>query len=186
MGIMVGVLLTLLSGGCARRPITDASHGQTGVLHLHATWNVPWCSGVEPDPSEWPRVVPWSGTMYLRKARPDTSGHMAMNNIEWPILDSILMDSAGHGHLSVAPGSYLLLDRARVDRREHDRLLRDFAKPALHREAIDRVCLDRWLKGPFEVITISAGDTLHLEMPLQGKCSWQSTPCAPDHGPPPP
>lgn len=124
--------------------------------------------------------------MYIRAAKPDSTGRFAINEIELPIIDSIRTDGNGHGYLTLPTGSYLLLDRERKDRTTHDQLLRDFAKPSLHQDAVDQECLKRWLHGPFGVITIPAGDTLHVELPMHGQCPWYSTPCVEYHGPLPP
>ncbi|MBK8498437.1 MAG: hypothetical protein IPL52_06360 [Flavobacteriales bacterium] len=141
---------------------------------------------MEPDPSQWPRTTPWSGHMYIRSAVPDSTGRFAINDVKQPIHDSVLTNGSGHGHLALPPGNYLLLDRDRVDRTRHDLILRNFTKPSLHQDAVDKDCLKRWLHGPFGVITIAAGDTLHMELPMHGQCSWYSTPCVAYHGPLPP
>jgi hypothetical protein len=83
-------------------------------------------------------------------------------------------------------GSYLLLDHDRVDETRYRQLLRDHAKPSMHTHAIDTACLHRWLHGPFGVITITPGDTLRIDLPLHGKCSWYDTPCVHYFGPLPP
>lgn len=145
-----------------------------------------WCSGMEPDPSQWPRTVPWSGTMYMRAVLPDSTGRTAFNNVKDERPYPIVTDSTGHGRLVLPAGSYILVDEDRKDRTRYDQLLRDFGKPSQHRNAIDKACLDRWLQGPLEVITITAGDTLHMALTLQDKCSWERVPCAAYHGPLPP
>lgn len=162
------------------------ARAEYGVLHLHATWSEPWCGGTEPDPHEWPRTTPWSGWRYIRAAAPDSTGRFAINDINLPVRDSIRTDGTGNGHLKLPPGNYLLLDRDRVDRITHDRLLHDFAKPSPHQDAVNKECLKQWLHGPFGVITIAAGDTLHVDLPLHGPCPWYSTPCVNYRGPLPP
>jgi hypothetical protein len=70
------------------------------------------------------------------------------------------------------PGDYLLLDQDRADDRRYRKLLKDFPKPAMYQTPIDTACLRRWLTGPFGVLSIPGGDTLHLDLPRHGQCSW--------------
>ena len=81
---------------------------------------------------------------------------------------------------------YVVLDADRRGRKRYDALLRDHSKPALYTAAIDAACMQRWLYGPFPVHTITSGDTLHMQLPLQGQCSWFATPCVQYNGPLPP
>lgn len=124
--------------------------------------------------------------MFIRMASPDSTDQFAINDIGLPILDPIRTDGTGHGYLTLPPGGYLLLDRERKDRNRHDQLLHDFAKPTPHQDAVNKDCLKRWLHGPFGVLTIAAGDTLHVELPLHGQCPWYSIPCVNYRGPLPP
>jgi hypothetical protein len=185
------VLVGLVLAGCAAdRPAADGarSGGQrgSGVLHIHATYTEAYCGGVDPGPEGMPRPRPWSGRMYIRLAEPDSTGRFAMNDPGAPVLDSIRMNSEGDGWLRLPAGTYLILDRERVDRRKHDQLLRDHRDGALYTDPIDKACMDRWLRGPFPVHSITAGDTLHMPLPLHGQCPWYSTPCVRYHGPLPP
>lgn len=176
--------LLLLAACTASRPLTTAP--RSGVLHLHCTYTEPYCGGAELDPSEYPRPQPWHGKMFIRAARPDTTGRTAINDLHEPIIDSIQMNSEGHGHLALPSGNYIFLDRDRVDERTYRQLLRDHAKPRMHTGAIDPACLRQWLRGPFGVLTITSGDTLHMEYPMHGQCPWYSTPCVQYNGPLPP
>ena len=195
---LVVVLVLIVVVGCSRTSHpTVRSDGQydrkgttgpkpTGILHLHATWTEPWCGGMEPDPGQWQHNTPWSGVMYIRMAKPDSTGRFAFNDLALPVLDSIRTEGAGHGYLKLEQGTYLLLDRDRIDRIRHDQLLRDFAKPSPYQDAVDKDCLKQWLHGPFGAITIVPGDTSHVELPLHGQCPWYSNPCVNYHGPLPP
>jgi hypothetical protein len=158
----------------------------SGVLHLHCTWTEPYCGGAEPDPSDYPRPQPWGGRMFIRSARPDSSGKSALNDLRIPIFDSIDMNGEGHGYLALPSGAYLLLDRDRKDDRKARQLSKDHAKPVMYTEPIDTACLRRWLQGPFAVFAITSGDTLHLEYPMYGQCPWYATPCVRYNGPLPP
>lgn len=187
------VLVCLLLARCtAHRQAEDGARGGrqrdhgSGVLHIHATYTAAYCGGADPGPEGMPRPHPWSGRMYIRRAEPDSTGRFALNDPGAPVLDSIRMNSEGDGWLRLPAGTYLILDRDRVDRAEHDRLLRDHRKGALYTEPIDKACMDRWLRGPFPLHTITAGDTLHMPLPLHGQCPWYSTPCVGYHGPLPP
>lgn len=157
-----------------------------GVLHLHCTYTEPYCGGAEPDPSDYPKPQPWRGKMFIRAARPDSTGKMAINDLRLPILDSIQMNSEGHGHLALPVGKYIFLDRDHTDERKYRELLREFTKPAMYTEPIDTACLRQWLRGPFGVFTITSGDTLHMEYPMHGQCPWSGTPCVRYNGPLPP
>ena len=53
-------------------------------------------------------------------------------------------------------------------------------------QVVPLVSLDRWLHGPFGVITITGGDTTHVDLPLFDQCPWYSTPCVHYNGPLPP
>lgn len=158
----------------------------TGVLHLNATYTAPYCGGADPGPEGMPRPHPWQGAMFLRAAQPDSTGLLALNDLRSPIIDTIRTDASGQGHVRIPAGTYLLLDHDRVDDTRYRRLLRDHAKPKLYTEAIDQECMHRWLHGPFGVITIPSGDTLRIDLPLYGKCSWYDTPCVHYFGPLPP
>jgi hypothetical protein len=164
----------------------DQGRSLTGILHLHATYTAPYCGGADPGPDGMPRPQPWQGTMYLRRALPDSTGLFAINDLNAPIHDTVRTDRLGNGHLVLPAGAYLLLDQDRVDDVRYRQLLTDHAKPALYTEPIDKDCLDRWLHGPFGVITITGGDTSHVELPLFGQCPWYDTPCVRYNGPLPP
>lgn len=133
-----------------------------------------------------PRAQPWNGKMFIRGARPDSTGEFAINDLREPILDTIQMNSEGHGYLALPASQYLLLDQDRVDDRRFRDLLRDFAKPAMYTQPIDTACMLNWLYGPFGVLRITLGDTLHLEYPMHGQCPWYATPCVTYNGPLPP
>ena len=188
------VLVALAMNGCSSRRNSNTgemydwkpSGGAGGILHIHATWSEPWCGGAEPDPREWPRIGPWSGNMYIRRAPQDSSGRMALNDLRQPIVDTIAMNAEGDGWLKLPAGTYVVLDADRRDRKRYDALLRDHSKPAMYTAAIDAACMQRWLYGPFPVHTITSGDTLHMQLPLQGQCSWFATPCVQYNGPLPP
>jgi hypothetical protein len=124
--------------------------------------------------------------MYLRRAKPDSTGKFAINDIATPVVDSIRTDGLGQGYLSLPAGTYLLLDRDRMDVRRYDQLLRDHSKSTLHTHPIDTVCMRHWLSGPFGVVTITSGDTLRVELPFFGQCPWNDTPCVSYFGPYPP
>lgn len=189
--VLLGPVLVLVACSTTRTidrgemdPRQDARG--TGTLHLHATYNAPYCGGADPGPEGMPRPVPWRGAMYLRVATPDSTGIMAPNELERPIIDTIRTDGTGNGYRVLPAGHYLLLDQDRVDDRRYRQLLMDHARPALYTEPVDKTCLDRWLRGPFGVVTIHGGDTTHVELPLFDQCPWYNTPCVNYHGPLPP
>jgi hypothetical protein len=164
----------------------DQGRSLTGILHLHATYTAPYCGGADPGPEGMPRPEPWQGPMYLRRAVPDSTGLFAPNDLNVPISDTIRTDRAGHGHLNLPTGTYLLLDQDHVDDRRYRQLLKDHAQPALYTEPIDKACMDRWLHGPFGVVRITGGDTNHVALPLFDQCPWYNTPCVHYNGPLPP
>jgi hypothetical protein len=159
---------------------------RTGTLHLHVTHTAAYCGGADPGPEGMPRPQPWQGSMYLRAATPDSTGRMALNDLQRPILDTIRTDATGNGYLELPVGSYLLLDQEHVDDRRYRQLLTDHARPAMYTEPIDTTCLERWLHGPFGVVSIVRGDTARVDLPLFDRCPWYSTPCVEYHGPLPP
>ncbi|MBK6341499.1 MAG: hypothetical protein IPF41_02630 [Flavobacteriales bacterium] len=159
---------------------------RTGVLHLHATHTSAYCGGADPGPEGMPRPEPWYGPMFLRPAEPDSTGTMAPNDLSVSITDTIRTDHTGHGYRTLPVGSYLLLDADRVNDKRYQQLLNDHAKPVLYTDPIDKACLDRWLHGPFGVVRINGGDTVHVELPLLEQCPWYNTPCVNYHGPLPP
>ena len=124
--------------------------------------------------------------MYIRAAEPDSTGNMAVNDLRKPVIDSIQLNSEGHGHLTLPVGDYLLLDGDRVNDRRACQLRRDHTKPVMYTEPIDTACLRQWLRGPFGVLRITGGDTLHVEHPMHGQCPWYATPCVRYNGPLPP
>lgn len=180
------ILIALLLASCADRHAVMDGFLRSGTLHLHCTWTEPYCGGAEPDPNDYPRPAPWSGRMYIRVAEPDSTGKMAFNDLRRPIIDSIQMDREGHGHLTLPVGDYLLLESDRVSDRRARQLRKDHTKPAMYNEPIDTACLRHWLHGPFGVLNITSGDTLHVEYPMYGQCPWYSTPCVRYNGPLPP
>ncbi len=157
-----------------------------GMLHLYCAYTAPYCGGADPGPEGMPRPQPWRGPMYLRPALPDSSGRFAINDLNIPIFDTIRTDGDGHGYLELLTGTYLLLEQDRVDDRRYLQLLRENAKATMHTEPIDTACMRQWLRGPFGVISIMGGDTLHVELPMHGRCPWYDTPCVSYFGPLPP
>lgn len=188
--VVTGAMLLL--SACTTNRINGPGTGdtvqvpRTGVLHLHATYTAPYCGGADPGPDGMLKPGPWQGMMFLRAATPDSSGKMALNVLSVPVTDSIRTDRTGNGYRTLKAGTYVLLDQDRVDDARYQQLLRDHAKPAMYTEPIDKACLDRWLHGPFGVITVSGGDTVHVDLPLFDQCPWYNTPCVHYHGPLPP
>lgn len=185
------IAFTALACSTSRHPnegaVYDWKHAKgSGVLYIQATYTPAYCGGADPGPEGMPRAQPWSGRMFIRAARPDSTGRFAINDLREPVLDTIRMDGDGHGHLPLPEGDYLLLDQDRVDDKRYRTLLHDHAKPALYTEPIDTACMRRWLHGPFGVFRIASNDTLHLEYPMHGQCPWYDTPCVSYHGPLPP
>ncbi len=177
--------LAFVFGGCRTRgPVINAI--PHGVLHVHHTHTEAYCKGMAPGPGDYPTAQPWSGVLYLREAGTLDEQGRAFNDPDRPVVDSIHTGADGHGTLQLLPGVYLLLDHERVRDRRYHQLLKDHAKATPHRSAIDKACLDKWLRGPFGTVTITAGDTTHVPHHTVGKCSWNSVPCAPWHGPLPP
>lgn len=192
LNMRTAAILSILLLACAPQQKTgsdeqrDVTRPSFGVLHLKVTHTSAYCGGADPGPEGMPRPEPWQGPMYLRHAVPDSSGRMAHNDLGVPITDTIRTDRTGHGHLTLPAGNYLLLDDDRVDDQRYKRLLKDHAQRAMYTEPIDKECLERWLHGPFGVITIVGGDTNHVDLPLFEQCPWYSTPCVRYNGPLPP
>ena len=182
----VATICSFLSCTGARPVYEREPNYAPGVLHLHATYTAPYCGGADPGPEGSPRPMPWRGAMYLRLATPDSTGLMERNELQRPIVDTIRTDATGNGYLELPLGSYLLLDQEHVDDRRYQQVLKDHDRPTLHTDAIDKACLDRWLHGPFGVVSIRSGDTTHVELPLFDQCPWYNTPCVNYFGPLPP
>lgn len=189
----VCITLLVLFASCTNRQLVDpgffdpeAKRSANGILDLHATYTAPYCGGADPGPEGMPRPEPWQGHMYLRRAVPDSTGRFAINDIHTRIDDSLRTDATGKASVVLAVGTYLLLDRDRMDDRRYQQLLKDYERPTLHTDAIDKDCLDRWLHGPFGLVTITSGDTTRVELPLFDQCPWYNTPCVNYHGPLPP
>jgi|688.fasta_scaffold04669_19 hypothetical protein len=184
--------LALLVGACSTSRNTNQGEMHrwegrgTGVLHLHATCTAPYCGGADPGPEGMPRTEPWQGPLFLRSATADSAGLFAINDLRSPIMDTVRTDRTGNGYVVLPAGSYLLLDQDQLNDKRYRQLLKDHAKPALYTEPIDKDCLERWLHGPFGVITITGGDTTHVELPLFDQCPWYNTPCLHYNGPLPP
>lgn len=179
------IVIAVLLASCANRQAVMDGFFESGTIHLHCTWTEPYCGGAEPDPADYPRPQPWSGKMFIRAAIPDSTGTLAINDLNKP-MGMIQMNVEGDGYLTLPPGQYLLIDEDRADDRKYRELLRDFAKPAMYNEPIDTACLRQWLHGPFGVLSITSGDTLHVDYPMYGQCPWYATPCVRYNGPLPP
>lgn len=184
-------ILVLLLSACATRLAQERivpadNQGRSGVLHLRCTTTDPYCGGAEPDPDDLPRPHPWTGTLYLRPVIPDSTGTSAINDVREPVTDTVRMNTAGEGYVRLPAGHYVLIDRDHLDTRRYEQLLRDFTVPARDNDPIDTACLRQWLRGPFPVLTIHGGDTLHITHPQYGRCPWYATPCVGYHGPLPP
>lgn len=190
--LLIGAAILFAFSCTSHRTVSDGGldpyRGRvgTGMLHLHCTYTAPYCGGAAPDPSDYPRAYPWRGRMFIRAAHPDSTGKFSINDLREPVLDTITTNAEGHGFLALPAGTYLMLDQDRVDGTQYEKLLHDHAKPAMYTEPIDTACLRRWLHGPFGVLTIAGGDTLHMEYPMYGQCPWYSTPCVHYFGPLPP
>jgi hypothetical protein len=157
-----------------------------GILHLETTHTEAYCKGVAPRPEDYPTAQPWSGVLYIRKAVDVDAKDRAMNDVKRAPVDSIRTDGSGHGSIALTPGQYILLDADRATDRRYHQLLRDHAEATPHRAAIDKACMDDWLRGPFPAFTITAKDTTRVDHHTQGQCSWNSVPCAMWRGPLPP
>lgn len=181
-----GLLLVTLLAGCVTQKPTERILDETGVLHLHTTRTEAYCKGVAPRHENLPTAQPWSTTLYIRTAGNQDGRGGAENDLKLAILDSLRTDDHGQGRLRLPPGTYILIDHDRATDRRYHQLLKDHAEETQHRGAADKDCLDKWMRGPFALFTITAGDTTMVEHHISGKCPWSTVPCAPWNGPLPP
>lgn len=184
--------LALLLGACVVNRTTNRGEmypwheARSGVLHLRTTHTAPYCGGADPGPDGMPKPGPWQGMMFLRPATPDSTGRMALNDLTLPVTDTIRTDRTGNGYRTLKAGTYVLLDQDRVDDRRYRQLLKDHAEARMYTEAIDKACLEHWLRGPFGAVAIVAGDTTRIDLNLFDQCPWYNTPCVGYLGPLPP
>ncbi len=186
MGTGIGVMIMLLTASCVTKKVNGPDKRSIGVLHLEATHTEAYCKGVPPRPEDHIAPQPWSTVLYVREAGPVDARGQAKNDPTRPVVDSIRTMDNGQGFLRLPPGSYILVDRDRVDDRRYQQLLKDHAEPVRYRGAIDKDCLDKWLHASYSAFTITKGDSTQVAHNTHLKCSWERVPCAPWQGPLPP
>lgn len=155
------------------------SHSQT--VELIITQTHAYCGGAEPTPEllELLRTpAPFEGkTIHLRKGK--------TNCIHKKIVTTITTDTTGMVTLNLPAGIYSVVDDDKKDKKKYRSLLKRFSTASASRSAIDKPCLNDWLKQPEAIIEVKEGGN-RFTINFHHRCDWDAIPCSSYSGPLPP
>ncbi len=109
----------------------------------------------------------------------------SVNNTEDKILGQGVSDKNGIVVLNLPKGNYHLVFSNKSDRSFSEELLKTYEEKSQNYSAINKACLEEWLKQPellFEVKAKDAVFTVNWNQP----CPWHAVPCVNYTGPLPP
>lgn len=168
-----------------RQQVAIVDHNQnTGVLDIRSWWTNPQCGGALLEEDDRRSADPWKGPHYIRNAMPQNG--QAFNDLKLDIVDSLFTNEDGIGTLELSPGNYIVIDRDLMNDDHYERILREFGKGSQYYSPVETTCLHMWLRGPFDVVQLSTGDTTYFTRSIAGRCSWDRVPCSDHSGPLPP
>lgn len=155
------------------------SHSQTVELIITQTHS--YCGGAEPTPDILERLrtpAPFEGkTIHLRKGN--------FNCIHKKIFATATMGATGIISLNLPLGTYSVVGDDKKDKKKYRFFLKRFATASASRSAIDKPCLNDWLKQPEAIIEVKEGEN-RFTINFHHRCDWDAIPCSSYSGPLPP
>lgn len=159
---------------------------KTFMIQGQLTTTESWCGGMRPTPEieknlRIPKALP-NTKIYIRKG--------TVNDPKSKIIQTVTSDANGNFSVKLPAGKYVIVDEKKKDRKYAEELLKKFEKETQNYSAIDKNCLEEWLKTPDFTFEIDANGTLKnmdtLKVNYHLPCSFRSVPCVQYRGPMPP
>lgn len=166
------------------KPLTDVQHtyhNKTYTVSGNITYTSDYCGGAYPSesmllrlatPSPYPEKV-----LYIRKA--------SHNDLDQPILYTLITDSLGNFSADLPTGNYCLIDEFRKDRTLLDKLNNKDSTNYLR--VPDPKCLDDWFNNCLYGFTVSNYPIMTIQLNVHRACFRpEGVPCISYIGPMPP
>lgn len=160
---------------------TDSIHKKTFQLSGNITFTSDYCGGARPSENMLERLA--TPTPYQGKVFYIRSGER--NNLNSPILYTVVTDSTGHYSVSLPPGNYCMIDEFRKD----TSFILDVYKrdPTLQPNYLvvhDKECLQNWFNSCFYGFTILDTDVSNINFNIHRSCFRpEGVPCIDYNGP---
>jgi len=108
------------------------------------------------------------------------------NDLQKLIVDSAMTDANGQVKLLLPGGEYSLVFTDKKDSTRYNFYWSSYAQKTENYSAIDKRCLDDWLKNPEKVFEVKGDGHDQFEVQIHIPCSWNRVPCSIYSGPLPP
>lgn len=170
------IFILLSTVGC-KRPAAQETNANTNTSTINVTGVVlqteAYCGGAAPnqrilDELQTPKPLPGKN-IYVKAGK--------ANNPEAEVVAEVIADERGEFTLSLAPGWYVLVDESKKDRASYNYMLSNFAAATDKYTAVDRKCLDGWVKNAELVFEAKEGANEAIEVTFHKPCTWNSFPC---------
>lgn len=152
-------------------------------ITIHCTQTSSYCGGARPSEEMLKELqTPKPQANQLWFVRSGTT-----NRIKETPITSGTTDAQGNLNIRLEPGVYCLVDPNKVDSAMYKAYLLKYGEPTPNYNAINKSCLEDWLKTPALVFEVLKGDTAQVfSVESNIPCSYHSVPCADFKGPYPP
>jgi hypothetical protein len=108
------------------------------------------------------------------------------NDVRLPLIDSCVTDEAGKAVFRLAAGQYCIVMEEKANWTVFEKLLEQYKTETTYWNAIDRACLEEWLRTPELLIEVGPDKTTSYSLNHHKPCPWREVPCANYKGPYPP
>ncbi len=153
-------------------------HKKTYKLSGKVTSTSDYCGGAEPPPELLDQLatpIPYQGKTFYIKAG-------TMNNINAPILYTVVTDTGGNYSVQLPPGKYCMIDKFRADTSFLRSLLKN--DPNSNLKVGDKKCLQDWFNSCFYAFSISDSNLTNVNFHVHRPCfTPEGVPCVGYSGP---
>ena len=180
IGLVLVVMIACKISGTNKNN-TSNPHKKTYQLSGNITYTSDYCGGAYPSNNMLQRLAtpaPYPGKVfYIRQAE--------RNDMNSPILYTIVTDSTGHYSINLPPGNYCMIDEFRKD----TAFIADVYKvdPYNYLQVNDKKCLEDWFNSCFYGFSIKDSNFVHADFNIHRSCFRpEGVPCISYIGPMPP
>jgi hypothetical protein len=141
-----------------------------------------YCSGARPSQemlNDLEKPVPLANKVLYIKSGTE-------NNLKKKRYVKVKTDLNGTFTCSLPIGQYIIIGVDKLDLKYYNFLLSKYAVPSKNYKAVDKACLNEWLKEPLLSFEVKKNKTDTLKIHLTKPCEWNSIPCTQFTGPLPP
>lgn len=167
------ITLTSMAAACKRTTAQKSDEPVSVTVSGTVMQTEAYCGGAAPNPQKLEAMrtpKPLAGKkIYFKAGR--------SNDPDAPVVAETTSDDRGEFTASLPPGSYVVVDERRVDSASYDYMLANFGEPTENYSAVDKRCLDEWVKQADLAFEIADTTAAPLNIVFHKPCSWNSFPC---------